>query len=167
MLTKIELINFKSYKKAILPLAPLTMLIGANASGKSNAIEGLRLLSWLAQGNRLSSIQSAVQESKQLMRGRIQDLGYHALSRFSLSCHGHAKRTQSLKISLEIKTDDTLHLADEIMDDLLSSSYLPLYQVVRQATGMGTDMQGEYNNFARGGHKPKISLPVRLDFTYL
>lgn len=37
MFTSISLINFKSYRKATLPLAPLTLLIGANASGKSNA----------------------------------------------------------------------------------------------------------------------------------
>jgi predicted ATPase len=35
-------------------------LIGANAAGKSNAIAALRLLSWLAQGQKLSSIQYAV-----------------------------------------------------------------------------------------------------------
>lgn len=158
MLTKIELINFKSYKKATLPLDPMTMLIGSNASGKSNAIEGLRLLSWLAQGNRLSSIQSAVQESKQLMRGRIQDLGYNALPRFSLSCYGeYARQTQSLEISLEIKEDDTLHLVGEAMSDLLISPGLPIYQVTGHAIGMGTDLQVEYNNFARGGRKPKIS----------
>ena len=45
--------SFKSYRKATLKLAPLTVLIGANASGKSNAVEALRLLSWLAQGNKL------------------------------------------------------------------------------------------------------------------
>ena len=49
MLDAITLENFKSYRKARLPLAPLTVLIGANASGKSNAIEGMRLLSWLVQ----------------------------------------------------------------------------------------------------------------------
>ena len=49
MLESIYLKDFKSYRKATLPLVPLTLLIGANASGKSNAIEGLRLLSWLAE----------------------------------------------------------------------------------------------------------------------
>ena len=46
MLTSITIRNFKSYKEATLPLAPLTLLIGANASGKSNAVEALRLLHW-------------------------------------------------------------------------------------------------------------------------
>ena len=35
--------NFKSFKKAELNIESLTTLIGTNASGKSNAIEGIRL----------------------------------------------------------------------------------------------------------------------------
>ncbi len=57
MLTSITIRNFKSYHEATLPLAPLTLLIGANASGKSNAIEAIRFLSWLARGQRLTALQ--------------------------------------------------------------------------------------------------------------
>ncbi|MFN7257459.1 MAG: AAA family ATPase [Microcystis sp.] len=56
MLTSLTLGNFKSYKEATLSLAPITFLIGANASGKSNALEAIRLLSWLAKGSRLDDI---------------------------------------------------------------------------------------------------------------
>jgi predicted ATPase len=50
VLLSISLTNFKSYQEdGTLPLAPLSLLIGANASGKSNAIEGIRFLSWLAK----------------------------------------------------------------------------------------------------------------------
>jgi AAA15 family ATPase/GTPase len=45
MLTEFTLANFKSYSTSRLPLAPLTVLIGANAAGKSNVLEGLRFLS--------------------------------------------------------------------------------------------------------------------------
>ncbi|MHC5830885.1 MAG: AAA family ATPase, partial [Nostoc sp.] len=61
MLTEFTLASFKSYStsdtlslsKGRLPLGSLTVLIGANAAGKSNALEGLRFLSWLAQGQKL------------------------------------------------------------------------------------------------------------------
>ena len=42
--TSIPIRNFKSHQEVTLPLAPLALLIGANASGKSNAVEALRLL---------------------------------------------------------------------------------------------------------------------------
>ncbi|GAB0058136.1 hypothetical protein SIID45300_02480 [Candidatus Magnetaquicoccaceae bacterium FCR-1] len=160
MLDSISLENFKSYQNTTLQLAPLTMLIGANASGKSNAIEGLRLLSWLAQGNRLSSIQTAVQASNQLLRGRIQDLGYNKMARFTLSCGADIILDfplLHLSITLEIKDDDTLHIVDESLEDWSERTSLPLYQVVEAATGMGTDLTVSYNNFAKGGHKPKLS----------
>ena len=75
MLTSFHLQNFKSFKQdAVLPLASLTVLIGANAAGKSNALEGLRFLSWLAQGNKLSAIQHAVNQADKVVRGRIPDI---------------------------------------------------------------------------------------------
>lgn len=72
MLTAITLENFKSYQSARLPLAPLTVLIGANASGKSNAVEAMRLLSWLAQGQKLSAIRYAIHDGEQVVRGKVQ-----------------------------------------------------------------------------------------------
>jgi predicted ATPase len=74
MLATFTLRDFKSFREARLPLGPLTVLIGANAAGKSNAIEALRLLSWLAQGQKLSSIQYAVNSADRVVRGRVEDL---------------------------------------------------------------------------------------------
>ncbi|WGG50825.1 AAA family ATPase [Rugamonas sp. DEMB1] len=73
MLVAVTLENFKSYRQARLPLSSLTVLIGANASGKSNAIEGMRLQCWLAQGQRLTAIQSAVQNG--VVRGTVEGPG--------------------------------------------------------------------------------------------
>lgn len=49
-ITGLRLTAFKSYQDAELPLAPLTVLIGRNGSGKSNALDALEVLSRLAQG---------------------------------------------------------------------------------------------------------------------
>jgi recombinational DNA repair ATPase RecF len=51
LITAYHLKHFRSYWEATLPLAPLTLLIGANASGKSNALEGLRRLSRMARAH--------------------------------------------------------------------------------------------------------------------
>ena len=53
MLQKIIYHNWKSLKQATLYIDPLTVLIGSNASGKSNALEGLLFLQRLAQGSDL------------------------------------------------------------------------------------------------------------------
>ena len=86
MLTSFSLRDFKSFREASLPLGPLTVLIGANAAGKSNAIEALRLLSWLAQGQKLTSIQYAVNSADRVVRGRVEDLCHRGVMKFSLGC---------------------------------------------------------------------------------
>ena len=82
--TSITIKNFKSYKEATLPLSPLTLLIGANASGKSNAIEAFRFLSWVAGGERLSTLKNRVNDSDKVVRGSIKDLAFNSTEQFVL-----------------------------------------------------------------------------------
>ena len=82
--TSITIKNFKSYKDATLPLSPLTLLIGANASGKSNAIEAFRFLSWVAGGERLSTLKNRVNDSDKVVRGSIKDLAFNSTEQFAL-----------------------------------------------------------------------------------
>lgn len=44
------LLDFKSFARETAAIAPFTLLVGANASGKSNFVEALRFLHGLAQG---------------------------------------------------------------------------------------------------------------------
>lgn len=56
MLTKLTLKNFKSFKDAELSLGPLTILVGANASGKSNLRDAFRFLHGIGRGYSLAEI---------------------------------------------------------------------------------------------------------------
>ena len=47
MLTSLRLTDFKSFRDQTIPLAPLTVLVGANASGKSNLFDAVRFLQGL------------------------------------------------------------------------------------------------------------------------
>jgi predicted ATPase len=49
MLKKLILENWKSFRYAELPIDPLTVLIGTNASGKSNVVDALEFLRRIAQ----------------------------------------------------------------------------------------------------------------------
>ena len=95
MLSSFTIENFKSYREATLKLAPLTVLIGANASGKSNAIEGLRLLSWIAEGKRLGTIRHDLLEKERAIRGNIGDLAYRGVLDSPLSEPGLGPVLQS------------------------------------------------------------------------
>ena len=95
MLSSFTIKNFKSYREATLKLAPLTVLIGANASGKSNAIEGLRLLSWIAEGKRLGTIRHDLLEKECAIRGNAGDLAYRGVLDRPLSDPALAPALQS------------------------------------------------------------------------
>ena len=157
MLSSFSITNFKSYRQATLKLAPLTVLIGANAAGKSNVVEGLRLLSWIAAGNRLASIRNALQEKEHAIRGNVSDLGFRPERAFSLACLTDASDWDNYSIKLEVRDDDELHIADERLTGTGRASFAPLFEVVTPSQGALGDMSVAYNNFARGGRKPQIA----------
>ncbi len=51
MLTRIEIDGFKSFERFDVKLAPFTVVLGSNASGKSNLFDAIELMSRLANGN--------------------------------------------------------------------------------------------------------------------
>lgn len=55
MITVLHLENWKSYEKSVLQIDPLTVLIGTNASGKSNALDAFVLLNRIASGSMLTA----------------------------------------------------------------------------------------------------------------
>jgi len=148
MLKSIHFKDFKSYRQATLPLAPLTVLVGANASGKSNALEGVRFLSWLAQGHKLSSLQYQVNQSEQVVRGRVPDLPRQGTTEFTLGCDREAKAFDRLRLTISLREDEELHIGHEEIEYLYKTEY--------PSQGAGTDMVISYNNFARGGRNPQV-----------
>lgn len=160
MLTSFHLKNFKSFKQdAVLPLGSLTVLIGANAAGKSNALEGLRMLSWLAQGNKLSSIQHAVNQADKVVRGRVPDIFNKGENRFSLGCTmDEIPEGAALTMELELRTDD-LHIVAERMG---AGNGVPLYDMDQASKGNSTEAGVAYNNYSKGGNKPHIPVSDQM-----
>ncbi|MEQ9356139.1 AAA family ATPase [Coleofasciculus chthonoplastes] len=157
MLKTIQVENFKSYRHGVLPLASLTVLIGANASGKSNIIEALKLLSMIAEGERLSLLGNTHQQSDNLFRGEINNLGYRGSTSLQISCDVTTQAFagwEHFEIHLGFGKDGEIHVTQEKITG--STSTVPLYQIISEPQGAGSDVFVAYNNFARGGRKPKI-----------
>jgi len=157
MLNSIKIANFKSFRNQSLPLSPLTLLIGANASGKSNAIEAFQFLSWLAGGQKLTVLTQAVSQSDQIVRGGIHTLPTRGTSSFEVGCSLDISECdttwQELDIALSIR-DDELHIVQEKIHTPDESQ--PLYQITQPSSGFSTDVLVAYNNFARGRNKPQL-----------
>lgn len=112
MISSFHIRNFKSYRDATLPLAPLTLLIGANASGKSNAIEAIRVLSKVGAGNRLDEIVSDIQSSDDFVRGNSRDIARDGDLPVTVGCELELEGWNRLEVSLSLSNDDA-RLGDE------------------------------------------------------
>jgi predicted ATPase len=83
---ELRLTRFKSFREAALPLRDLTLLIGRNGSGKSNAIDGLQVLAKLALGE---DIRDAVEGSPREgpgVRGGTRGCAPFGEQAFELGC---------------------------------------------------------------------------------
>lgn len=160
MLTSFTLRNFKSYADATLPLAPLTLLVGANAAGKSNLLEGMQLLAWLSLGRRLADLSAAMKGAEVAIRGTMGDLPLDPTLPIGLGCNVAGRPDEpSLTLSLDLRTDQGgPRIVAEELDASDTSDTVPFYyRVEAPAASHGSEVQVAYNNFARGGKKPHIA----------
>ncbi|MFN9402893.1 MAG: AAA family ATPase [Dolichospermum sp.] len=103
MLKKLILEDWKSFRYAELPLDPLTVLIGTNASGKSNVVEALEFLQRIANGE---NIEAALAGDKTLpaIRGGVEGAAKHGENSFTLKVLVYgtvAKKDYIYSISIE------------------------------------------------------------------
>ena len=165
MIASFYIKNFKSYEDAEMHLAPLTLFIGPNASGKSNALEAIRLLSWLAKGSRLDDIERSIQGADSLVRGQPENLFLDKKKDFEIGCQmeGIEEGWNHLSLKIGLISDHLIITDESVLKDLDS---LPLYRIHGQPNVHTDEISVEYNNFKRGGKKPQIPCSNRQAIFY-
>ncbi len=155
MLTQLTLSNFKSYREAELPLAPLTFLIGANASGKSNMLEAMRLLRWLAKGSRLEDIARAIQGGDAIVRGQPRDLFRDTAQSFTLGLHlaGAPHGWEEFEVSIGLQSDQLVITGEKVTQ---RGEKVPLYTVESQPDPHTDEISVAYKTFRQGPNKSHI-----------
>ena len=154
MLTGFSLKDFKSFREATLELSPLTVLIGANASGKSNLVEALRLFSWVARGDKLESIRYVLRGGDSPIRGAVRDLYRGGKSVLRLSCRTTHRDWDGYEIEIARTGEGGLRVAGEALTG--SARQAPLFEIVGRDEENGS-VRAACNNFAPGGKKPQVS----------
>ncbi|MFI6459540.1 AAA family ATPase [Streptomyces sp. NPDC050528] len=84
--SEVRLTRFKTFRDAVLPLEPLTVLIGRNSSGKSNALDGLDVLSRLAWGEDVRGALDGRRRDIGAVRGGLEGCPPHGSDVFELGC---------------------------------------------------------------------------------
>lgn len=113
MIKQLILENWKSFRHAVLDIDPLTVMIGTNASGKSNAIEALEFLKRTAEGR---DFKTALAGDLMLpgIRGSIEWAALKPATQFTLKVlvQGENDRTDYI-YSITVKTKQYVQLLTE------------------------------------------------------
>ena len=116
MLKQLILENWKSFRHAVLDIDPLTVIIGTNASGKSNALDSLEFLKRTAQGTEIQASLAGLAGDKQLspIRGGVEWAAFKPETQFTLSVliQGEDERTDYL-YSITVETKPRVQLLVE------------------------------------------------------
>ena len=73
MITKLHLVNWKSFEDSIVYIDPLTFLIGTNASGKSNVLDAFQFMHLLMKGMTLEDAAAAIRGGEDWIIRQGQD----------------------------------------------------------------------------------------------
>lgn len=135
MITELQLENWKSYEKASLQIDPLTILIGTNASGKSNALDAFVLLNRVASGAMLTS---ALQGDGALapMRGGVDWAAQRPGTKFAVGAVCRADELTDYEYRIECRISE--NRCDVSAEQLIRKKYRANKTGKRTATVAGT-----------------------------
>lgn len=117
---EVRLTSFKSFTDAVLPLEELTLVVGRNGSGKSNALDGLWALTRLASGEDVRDALDGKRDGP-AVRGGAAGCAPFDQSTFSLGC---TVRTGDQRVRLDVTVQvepgvqivaETLSLGDRVL----------------------------------------------------
>jgi predicted ATPase len=105
-LRSIELLSFKSFSNATLPLDSMTVLTGRNSSGKSNALDAAEVLSRLASGEDLYDALDGRRREGGPVRGGSRGCAPHGQQSFALGCTvGLGNREYTLRVKVQVQPE--------------------------------------------------------------
>ncbi|MEA3643185.1 MAG: AAA family ATPase [Lamprobacter sp.] len=139
MLKELRLRNWKSFADATLYIDPLTILIGSNASGKSNALDALLFLSRVSRG---VSLFSAIAGDLNLpaLRGGIEWVCRKPEKRFSLTLVVSGEReNEEYRYHLGIQVNATKAEVQE--EELIWLQYGPGSQTAKEMSLLQTRIE--------------------------
>ncbi len=153
------LTNFKGFEHvSINLLRPFTLLIGPNGSGKTNAIEAVELLSFVARGQPLYEVIDVGRATTGIqIRGGLQACSRDGRDSFEL---GFLARTKidgaTTRINYRLHIGTKQH--PQILGEMLKSGERVIFETLQRDPGSTSrDLVVRYDNFARGGKKPQTA----------
>lgn len=111
VIEEVRLTSFKSFRDATLPLGELTLVVGRNGSGKSNALDGLWVLSRLAHGEDIRDALDGGREGP-AVRGGVVGCAPFGSSAFTLGASVHTG-DQVVHLDVTVQTEPVVQVVAE------------------------------------------------------
>jgi predicted ATPase len=111
VIEELRLTAFKNFRDAILPLGDLTLVVGRNGSGKSNALDGLWALGRLAEGGEVRDALDGGREGP-AVRGGAAGCAPFGSSSFSLGCTVRTGET-TVDLDVTVQTEPLVQVVSE------------------------------------------------------
>jgi len=156
---ELRLKRFKSFRDAVLPLSDLTLLIGRNGSGKSNALDALHVLSRLADGEDLREAIDGNRREGQEVRGGVRGCAPYGETSFALGCTV-VRGTDRIDLDIEVRVEpDVQIMSEQLFYRPARGKHRPYLATDEPQVGL-VDIAGRYFNGKRGTNP---AIPFRSD----
>ena len=146
--------DFKCFKDARINIENLTFLIGTNASGKTNAIEGMMILSELMTGREIAAVLDGSTSSEGRVRGGSKGCGRLGRKTFTLGCLLQYDETSDLEYEVEIDTSDWIRVKAERLTLISSGKRKGMFQT-KEYDANSAEILVSCNN-GKSGKNPEI-----------
>lgn len=149
MIKRIYFENFKSFSKTEIQIENITTLIGTNAAGKTNMIEGMMILSELMTGRDLSTILDGTKNSDTGVRGGAKGCCRFESNYFVLGCTVQYNEVVDLQYRIKIEVNDRIMIAEEQLSEIYGNEEKLMYYT-KAADKQSGDITVACNNGLKG-----------------
>lgn len=112
-ITELRLTAFKSYAEVVLPLEPLTVLIGRNGGGKSNALDALEFFSRLARGDEVRDALEGNRRDSDSIRGGLDGCAPHGSDTFEVGVTVETDISPSVTLDVVVQVRPQVQVISE------------------------------------------------------
>lgn len=147
-ITELRLTSFKSYRDIALSLAPLTVLIGRNGAGKSNALDALEVLSRLAKGGEIRDALDGARRDAGPVRGGIEGCPPIGSDSFELGVT-IAREAGDLRLDVRIQVRPEVQILREVLTADVDGKRRVLLETTR-TDPLRADIEAKVWNNKRG-----------------
>jgi len=142
MIKKLYFENFKGFNNSEIPIESITTLIGTNASGKTNMIEGMYILSEIMAGRDIAVVLDGTKNNSGV-RGGAKGCCRFDSDYFILGCLVHYDNRVDIEYKVKIKVTDKILVCRESMSVISNNTKKHMF-ITREANEQSTEIEVDY-----------------------